>query len=165
MVHQAYLSLGSNIGPEANLPKAIDLLSQRGEILKVSTAWESEAVGSDGPNFLNACVLFATNLSLGELKEQVIHPSEEKLGRKRSDDKYAPRTIDIDIILFNQDSCNDKFWNQAFVVIPLAEIYPEFQNPLTQETIAETATRLRKTIWMERRPEVLNRFNGVRFRS
>jgi 7,8-dihydro-6-hydroxymethylpterin-pyrophosphokinase len=60
---------------------------------------------------------------------------------------------------------NEKFWNQAFVVIPLAEIYPEFRNPLTKGPIAETATRLRQTIWMETRPEVLSQFNRDRFKA
>jgi len=174
-MHQAYLSLGSNIQPEVNLPKAIELLREYGEILKGSNAWESESVGSDGPNFLNACVLFLTPLLYAELKDQVIHPIEAKLGRKRSKDKYAPRTIDIDIVLFDDELCNEKFWKQAFVVIPLAEIYPEYkrstivpvlfgspvdQNPITQENIVETATRLRQKVWMETRPEVLSQFNG-----
>ena len=155
-MHQAYLSLGSNIQPEINLPKAIHLLRETGKILAVSSAWESEAVGSDGPNFLNACVSLSTALSYSELKDQVIHPIEAKLGRIRTEDKYAPRTIDIDIILFDNQLCNEKFWNQAFVMIPLAEIYPAFQNPLTQEGVVDTARRLRRDIWMERRPEVLS---------
>ncbi len=158
-MHQVYLSLGSNIQPRMNLPKAIDLLLEHGKILKVSSAWESEAVGSDGPNFLNACVLFLTSLMYAELKEQVIHPIEAKLGRIRSADKYAPRTIDIDIVIFDDELCNEKFWKQAFVVIPLAEIYPDYQNPTTQESIIETVTRLRHKVWMEIRPEVLSRFN------
>ena len=57
-MHQVYLSLGSNIQPEVNLPRAVELLQEYGKFIKVSRAWESEAVGSDGPNFLNACVLF-----------------------------------------------------------------------------------------------------------
>ncbi|HUE98621.1 MAG TPA: 2-amino-4-hydroxy-6-hydroxymethyldihydropteridine diphosphokinase [Anaerolineales bacterium] len=164
-MHQAYLSLGSNIQPEVNLPGAIELLRKYGHILKVSSAWESEAVGSEGPNFLNACVLFLTPLLPIELKEQVTRPIETILGRKRNEDKYAPRTIDIDIILFDNVSCNDKFWNQAFVVIPLAEIHPEYQSPLTQESIIKTATRLRAEVWMETRPKVLSRFNGSSSRS
>lgn len=163
MDHQVYLSLGSNIKPEKNLPRAIELLSERGKILKVSSAWESEAVGSDGPNFLNACVLFSTPLLYAELKDHITHPIEAELGRKRTEDKYAPRTIDIDIILFDDQSCNDKFWKLGFVVIPLAEIYPSFQNPLTQEPISETATRLRQTTWMEMRPEVLSDVSGYTF--
>jgi 7,8-dihydro-6-hydroxymethylpterin-pyrophosphokinase len=109
--------------------------------------------------------LFTTPLSLVEVKEKVIHPIEAQLGRQRSADKYAPRTIDIDLILFEDESCNDKFWTLAFVVIPLAEIYPNFPNPLTQETIAETATRLRQKVWMETRPEVLSQSNLDRFKS
>lgn len=155
-MHQVYLSLGSNIQPETNLPRALGLLHKYGEIRKISNVWESEAVGSSGPNFLNACALFLTPLSLPELKERVIHPVEASLGRKRTKDKFAPRTIDIDIIIFDNKSCNDKFWNQAFVVVPLAEIYPDFQNPLTHEIITETATRLRQEIWMEARPEILS---------
>jgi 2-amino-4-hydroxy-6-hydroxymethyldihydropteridine diphosphokinase len=164
-VHQAYLSLGSNIQPEMNLPKAIDLLLEYGEVHRVSSAWESEAVGSEGPNFLNACVLFITPLLYPELKEQVIHPIEAKLGRKRSADKYAPRTIDIDIVLFDDQSCNDKFWKQAFVVVPFAEIYPNYQSPLAQESIVETASRLRQKVWMETRPEVLSQFDRSSFQS
>lgn len=164
-MHQAHLSLGSNIQPENNLPKALELLKEAGNILKVSSAWESKAVGPVTPNYLNACILFGTPLPLPELKESVIHPIEAKLGRKRSNDKYAPRTIDIDIIIFDDQSCNEKFWTQAFVVVPLAEIFPGFQNPLTTESISQTATRLRQEIWMETRFEVLSRFTGDHFKT
>lgn len=164
-MHQVYLSLGSNIQPEINLLRAIELLYEYGEIHRVSKAWESEAVGSDGPNFLNACALFATPLLQPEVKEQVIHPIETKLGRKRSADKYAPRTIDIDIVLYDEQLCDAKFWKQAFVVVPLAEIHPDYQNPITQEKIIETAARLRRQVWMETRPGVLARFNGTSRKS
>ncbi len=164
-MHQVYLSLGSNIEPEINLPRAIELLAKHGEVLKLSSAWEFAAVGSDGPNYLNACALFLTPLSIVELKAQVIHPIEAKLGRKRTADKYAPRTIDIDAVLFDDQSCHDKFWKLAFVVIPLAEINAQLQNPVTRESIVETATRLRQNAWMEVRPKVLNSSDGDRFQS
>lgn len=157
-MHLVYLSLGSNIQPEVNLPRAIELLQEYGEIRKVSQAWESEAVGSDGPNFLNACALFSTPLSQPEVKEKVIHSIEAKLERKRTADKYAPRPIDIDIVLFDEQSYDNKYWKQAFVVVPLAEIHPDYPNPIAQERIVETATRLRQSVWMERRPGVLDRF-------
>ena len=164
-MHHVYLSLGSNIEPEINLPRAIELLAEQGEVLRLSRAWESAAVGSDGPNFLNACALFLTPLLLAELKAEVIHPIEAKLGRKRTADKYAPRPIDIDAVLFDGQSCHDKFWKLAFVVIPLAEINPQLQNPVTRKSIIETATRLRQNVWMEVHPEILNRFNSAHFRS
>jgi 7,8-dihydro-6-hydroxymethylpterin-pyrophosphokinase len=95
-----------------------------------------------------------------ELKEEVLLPIESELGRERSADKFAPRTIDIDIVIFDNKSCEDKYWEQAFVVVPLAEIHPEYQNPITQESAVKTATRLRQQVWMETRPEVLSRFKG-----
>lgn len=164
-MHQVYLSLGSNIEPEANLPRAVQLLQEYGEIRKISKAWESEAVGSDGPNFLNACVLFMTPLSQREVKEQIIHSIETKLGRKRTADKYAPRTIDIDIVLFDEQLCDEKFWRQAFVVVPLAEIHPEYKNPVTQESILQTAARLRQEVWIEARPGALEEFKGTSLKS
>ena len=159
--HLAYLSLGSNIEPEANLVKAVERLQRYGKIEKISSAWESGSVGAEGPNFLNACVLLVTPLMQTELKTQVLLPIETELGRRRSADKFAPRTIDIDIVIFDGQSCNDKFWKQAFVVVPLSEIDPEYQNPLTRENITKTATRLRQQVWMERRPEVLSQLNGT----
>jgi 2-amino-4-hydroxy-6-hydroxymethyldihydropteridine diphosphokinase len=165
VVHQVYLSLGSNIQPELHLPQAIELLNEYGEVLKVSNAWESEAVGSDGPNFLNACVLIHTPLLAAELKEKVIHPIEATLGRIRSADKYAPRTIDIDIVLFDDQLCDEKYWQQMFVIIPLAEIYPRYRNPRTNERVLERAKWLRQNVWMKNRPAILRQFSGGNFKS
>jgi 2-amino-4-hydroxy-6-hydroxymethyldihydropteridine diphosphokinase len=158
--HLAYLSLGSNIQPEKNLVRAIQLLQEQGGIESISSAWESKSVGADGPNYLNACIAFATRLPWQELKEEVILPIELQLGRKRTENKYAPRTMDIDIILFDEQSCDEKSWEKAFVVVPLAEIHPHYQNPLRNEPIRETAARLRREIWMETRPEVLSQIGG-----
>jgi 2-amino-4-hydroxy-6-hydroxymethyldihydropteridine diphosphokinase len=114
---------------------------------------------------LNACLAFTTPLSWPELKEEVILPIELQLGRRRTENKYAPRTMDIDIILFDDQSCDEKSWEKAFVVVPLAEIYPRYQNPIKNETIRETADRLRQEIWMETRPEVLSQFGGCLYRA
>jgi len=159
-LHKAYLNLGSNIQPEINLVRAIQNLSECGEVRLVSKAWESRAVGATAPNYLNTCVLFLSPLNKFDLKEKIIRPIEARLGRVRSEDKYIPRTIDIDIILFDDQLKKDGFWNDAFVVIPLAEIYPEYQNPLTRESLTEISTQLREKVWMKARPEVLNQFSG-----
>ena len=156
--HLAYLNLGSNIQPETHLVRAVELLYEYGKVLKVSSAWESKSVGADGPNYLNACLLFKTHVMQIELKESIIRPIEALLGRKRSENKFSPRTIDIDIVLFDNKPYNDKFWRFAFVIVPLAEIYPDYQNPITEEGIAQTATRLRSQVWMETRPNVLGQF-------
>lgn len=164
-IHLAYLSLGSNIQPETNLVTALELLQKYGRLEKISNVWESESVGAVGPNYLNACALLVTPLGPTELKEQALLPIETGLGRRRSANKFAPRTIDIDIVIFDEKSGDDKYWEQAFVVVPLAEIHPDYQNPLTRERITKTATRLRQQVWMETRPEVLKRLNGISSRS
>lgn len=158
--HLAYLNLGSNIEPEINLVKAIKLLHKYGEVQTVSSAWESRSVGAAGPNYLNACASFVSPFMQVELKERIIRPIEAQLGRKRSENKYLPRTIDIDIVLFDDKPYNDKFWKFAFVIVPLAEIYSSYQNPLTREEITQTAARLRREAWIEARPEVLSQFSG-----
>jgi 2-amino-4-hydroxy-6-hydroxymethyldihydropteridine diphosphokinase len=154
--HEAYLNLGSNIEPERNLRQAIHLLQKRGQVKAVSSFWESHAFGSDGPNFLNACLLFLTALGVQELKEQIIRPIEAELGRVRVADRYAPRPIDIDIILFDDEPYSGEFWSNAFVVVPLAELYPDFQHPLHYEKLAQVAGYMRRQTWIEARPDVLD---------
>jgi 2-amino-4-hydroxy-6-hydroxymethyldihydropteridine diphosphokinase len=153
-LHQAYLNLGSNIRPEANLPKAIQLLKNYGEVRETSSVWESRAVGSDGSNFLNACILFGTKLSAGELKETAIGQIEAELGRVRTADKNSPRTIDIDIALFDGSPLNLKTWEYAFVIVPLAELFPDFIHPSKKEKLSQVADEVRKHTWMIRRDDV-----------
>lgn len=157
--HFAYLNLGSNIEPETNLIQAVRLLHEYGDVLKVSSAWESKSVGAKGPNYLNACVLFKSQYMQVKLKERIIRPIEARLGRVRGENKFAPRTIDIDIVLFDEIPYNENFWKYAFVIVPLAEIHPGYQNPILYEPITETATRLRQKVWMETRRGVLSQFS------
>jgi len=154
--HLAYLNLGSNIQPETNLLKAVELLSKYGEILKTSNVWESEAVGTHGPNYLNVCILFRSIFAQNELKEQVTRRIEAQLGRQRTADKYSPRSMDIDTVLFDDRPAPGDFWELAYVVVPLAEIYPELRNPVSDEQVSETASRLRQTAWLEKRQGVLD---------
>lgn len=152
-LHRAYLSLGSNIDAENNLPKAIELLREVGEVVSVSSVWESESVGFDGPNFLNACVLFLTQLQPVELKEKIIRPIEAKLGRIRSEEKNAPRPIDIDILLFDDKPLNTDFWNYAFVTVPLAELLPDFVHPVSGEKLSRFAEQV--SVWIKKRADVV----------
>jgi len=153
--HLAYLNLGSNIQPEMNLPKAVELLSTHGEILQFSQVWESEPVGTTGNNYLNVCVKFKTQHDRFTLKENVLRPIENQLGRERGPNKFAPRSMDIDIILFDDESINDAVWDLAFVVVPLADIYPAYRIANKHETVFEIATRLRREVWLETRRGVL----------
>ncbi|MGC8855896.1 MAG: 2-amino-4-hydroxy-6-hydroxymethyldihydropteridine diphosphokinase [Anaerolineae bacterium] len=150
--HQAYLSLGSNIRPAFYLPRAIEMLKQYGQVTAVSSVWETLPVGSDGPNFLNACVCFVGKYSTPvELKEKVIRPIEATLGRVRGANKYAPRTIDLDIVLFDSEPINIPFWEYAFIVVPLAELLPETAHPTRTSTLREVAQQMQIETWMQKR--------------
>lgn len=153
-LHRAYLSLGSNIEAESNLPKAVKMLQEVGKVEAVSSVWESESVGFDGPNFLNACVLFLTHLGPVEFKEQVIRPIEAKLGRVRSAEKNAPRTIDIDIELYDETPLNADFWEYALVIVPLAELLPDFIHPAKGDALAKVAEQFQSQVWIEKREDV-----------
>jgi hypothetical protein len=63
-------------------------------------------------------------------------------------------------VLFDEKPYNNKFWKFWFVIVPFAEIYTEYQNPLTKESILQTAARLRRKVWMHAHPEVLSQFSG-----
>ena len=147
-LHHAYLSIGSNIEPEVYLPKAIQMLREYGQVMNISSIWESEAVGSDGPNFLNVCVLFLTDLQPVDLKEQIIRPIESRLGRIRYADKNAPRTIDIDIVLFNDMPLNTNYWSYAFVAVPLAELIPDFVHPISGEKLSYFSKQIQSQVWI-----------------
>lgn len=149
-LHRMFLSLGSNIEADVNLPKAIQMLREVGEVNAISSVWESESVGFDGPNFLNACVLFLTPFEPVEFKEKVIRPIESKLGRVRSSEKNAPRTIDIDIVLCDDQPLNVEFWDYAFVIVPLAELIPDFIHPITGEILSKAAQQAQGRVWIER---------------
>lgn len=155
--HHLYLNLGSNLQPEVNLPRAIDLLRPFGQVKAVSTAWESRPVGSGGPNFLNVCVLISTGMTAAAFKETVIRPVESQLGRVRSANPNAPRTIDIDIITIDGEPVRLENWNKPFLVVPLAELSPTLDHPLTGEKLALVSNRLQSEIWISPRPDVVKR--------
>lgn len=153
-LHHAYLSIGSNIEPETYLPKTIQMLRKYGQVMNISSIWESQAVGSDGPNFLNVCVLFLTDLQPVDLKEQIIRPIESKLGRIRYADKNAPRTIDIDIVLFDNMPLNTEYWSYAFVAVPLAELIPDFAHPVSGEKLSSFSEQVQGQVWIAPRVDM-----------
>lgn len=153
-MHRVIFNLGSNLQAELNLPKAIDLLREYGQVTAVSSVWESESVGYEGPNFLNACILFLTELESASLKGRIIRPIEAKLGRIRGADKNAPRPIDIDIVLFDDKPFNTEYWNYAFVAVPLAELIPDFIHPFSGEALSRFSEQVREQTWIVPRPDV-----------
>jgi len=120
-LNKAILILGSNIEPEKNIISAVDLL---GRIMRKSRVWKTESYGSRGPDFLNMAVEIETTMDQDQLKDSMIGCIETTLKRVRTEDKNAPRTIDLDIIIFNGRVVDNDVWNKAFVAIPVSELSP-----------------------------------------
>ena len=138
----ALIGIGSNIDPEINLQSALDRLSEQVSIQQLASIWQTPAVGSDGPDYLNSAVLIESFLSLNHLKTHLLSVIEHDLGRLRSDDKSADRTIDLDILMYDGSCLDDDLWSQAHVAVPAAEIFPCCSNPLSGETLTQAARRL-----------------------
>ena len=145
-MHRAYLALGSNVGDrEEYLEQAVFLLSKTPgvKVIKKSSNYESDAEGpGDQPSYLNAAVEIQTSLDPYKLLD-VIHDSENALGRERDVD-WGPRTIDIDILLYDDLIISDDklqvphplMHERVFVLRPLAEIAPNAVHPALERTIA-----------------------------
>jgi 2-amino-4-hydroxy-6-hydroxymethyldihydropteridine diphosphokinase len=165
LMNRAYLLLGSNVEPDSNLPAAVALLHEHGCVAVVSRVWQSPPVGfAEQPDFLNAAVLFETKLSASELREGPIAFIEDRLQRVRDrDNANGPRTIDVDVVLFNDDVGtfgrvqvpDPDITRRAFIAVPLAEIVPDYRHPVDGRTLAEIAEALAVDIAdMRPRPDV-----------
>lgn len=144
--NQVYIGLGSNINPETNLRAAVEALRQRVQLTALSSAWRSAAVGAPGPDFLNAAAELRTPLDAAALKAEVLAPIEAALGRVRTEDPNAPRTIDLDILIFNGVILDEDIWQHAHLAVPLAEIGAALVNKRSGYSLAEVAAQLRDQV-------------------
>lgn len=140
--HIAYLGLGSNIEPETNLVGAVQALRAQLPILCKSSVWKSPSLGAPGPDFLNAAIKVETSLDSDALRQTLLRPIERWLGRVRSPDKYAPRTIDLDVLIFDSQILDEHIWDYPHLAVPLAECAPGLEAP-TGRPLAEIANEFR----------------------
>jgi len=135
--------LGSNIDPEENLRKAHKILEAgSGAILRCSSVWESISIGFDGPNFLNVIIEVESPFAQRIFKEKAIANIEKELERVRTDNKNSPRTIDIDILIYNSEILDSEIWEYAHIAAPLSELLPDLINPQNQKQLKEILTVL-----------------------
>jgi 2-amino-4-hydroxy-6-hydroxymethyldihydropteridine diphosphokinase len=153
----AYVAVGSNIEPRRNVPAAVEMLCRQVEVCGVSTFYRTPAVGPDGQpravrpdsrragdeDFLNGVLAVRTARPARELKFQVLRAIEDRLARVRSADKYAPRTIDLDVVLYGQAVIDEpdlripaRDLDRPFVALPLLELAPDLVLPRTRQVLA-----------------------------
>ena len=153
------ISLGSNLDPVEHLRRAVEILQSQIPVLQIATAWETPAVGATGPNFYNSAVSLTSEYDPMSLKFRVLRPIEDELGRVRTGDKHAPRTIDLDPIVYGETILEDRLWTYAYLALPISELLPELLHPQTKERLVDIADRLLKLTHPIPHPEVFTVLN------
>lgn len=137
-----YISIGSNINPAENIQCAVKVLRENFSDIQLSPVYESEAVGFSGSNFLNLVVGASTELDVHEANE-LLHKIEDEYGRDRSGPRFSSRTIDLDLLLYDDlvikesglEIPREEITHNAFVLWPLADIAANTLHPEKQQTI------------------------------
>ena len=132
------LSLGSNVQPRRHLHAAVAALAERFGAIAISPAYRTAAVGFDGPAFLNNAVAIETDLDLDTL-DAWAHALEDRHGRDRSGPRFSDRTLDIDVVFYGDLIVEGPGHlriprpelKHAFVIKPLADIAPDFVDPVS----------------------------------
>ena len=163
MNNVVYIALGSNMGERyMYLSQAIELLGAHPaiEIEDVSSVYETDPVGfTEQDCFLNLVIKISTNLLPQELL-MVTQKVENELGRKR-EIKWGPRTIDLDILLYNHENIeaenlivpHPRMFERAFVIVPLMEINQEINRNISRSQVEEMKRREGVTVWKQRNGE------------
>ncbi|MFK8275367.1 2-amino-4-hydroxy-6-hydroxymethyldihydropteridine diphosphokinase [Capnocytophaga cynodegmi] len=156
MKHKVYISLGSNVGDRKSyLQSATNAINQQiGSIIKVSPIYETPAWGFTSNNFYNICLLTETTLSPEKTLQKLLN-IEKELGRVRNanTEGYQPRSIDLDILFFDDKIIktedlqipHPQIQNRKFVLFPLADIAPEKNHPTLQQSVEELIKNTKDT--------------------
>jgi len=115
------VGMGSNIKPEDNLLRAAAALRTEFDNVKFSSVYRSPAVGMDGDDFLNACCVFYSNLAQAEVRRRM-KVLEDAQGRDRSRGSWKPRTIDLDVLMYNGEVMDDELYQYAHAFVPASEL-------------------------------------------
>jgi 2-amino-4-hydroxy-6-hydroxymethyldihydropteridine diphosphokinase len=159
----AFIALGSNIDPETNLPLAAARLSELGNPIAISTVYQNSVIADEPqPDYLNAAVLIETTLDPLVIRDK-LREIEADLGRVRTADKFAPRTIDLDLCILGDRVLDHELLSlpdpdlleRAYLAVTLAELRPDFLHPITGDSLEEIAHELKKDGELNPRSDVV----------
>lgn len=149
---QVFVSIGSNVDRDASIRAGVSELRAEFSSLVLSSVYESEAVGFEGDAFYNLVAAFETDKSIDTVLK-VFSAIEANNGRLRGSEKFAPRTLDLDLLLYGDAVLStqryhvprDEILRYAFVLWPLAELEPDLVHPEVHVSYAELWARFDKT--------------------
>lgn len=145
---RVYLELGSNIMPERNLDLALDHLEKAVKLEKISTVYRTVPIGRYSNFFYNCVVSCLTDLDPLSLKQKVIAPIEAGMGRPVQGRKQADRTIDIDLLIYDDivsrelNLPHEDIFKKPFVAVGLCEIDPDLRIFPTFKTPCEISSEM-----------------------
>jgi 2-amino-4-hydroxy-6-hydroxymethyldihydropteridine diphosphokinase len=153
-LHGACLGLGSNVAPAANLAAAVQRLRLLFPVQAVSSAWQSQAVGVEASDYVNAALLVRTTLAKHDLIA-LLKRAEYDLGRTRILGESTHVPIDIDLLVFDGVVQKADMWDLAYRAIPVAELLPDLASPESGESLSAAASRLSSETRIDNRPDIL----------
>ncbi len=148
---RAFVAVGSNIDPERNVERGLERLARSVRIERLSSFYRtSPADGRNAPPFINGMVELTTAVTPLALKLTVLRPIESELGRQRTDDKYADRTLDLDLVLYGDLVSaspelllpDPELAQRPFLAFPLLELDPELRLPGSRVPLRDLARAL-----------------------
>ncbi|MBF0499734.1 MAG: 2-amino-4-hydroxy-6-hydroxymethyldihydropteridine diphosphokinase [Candidatus Riflebacteria bacterium] len=143
---QVFIAIGANINPAENVLAAVRTLTHQVKVVAISTFFSTQPIGQpDQPMFYNGVLEAKTDILPEILKFNVLRKIENDLGRKRTEDKYAPRTIDLDLILYGDLALqttglilpDPEISTRPFLAFPLYELAPDLILPTLETSLEE----------------------------
>jgi 2-amino-4-hydroxy-6-hydroxymethyldihydropteridine diphosphokinase len=147
-----YVGAGSNVAPEPNLAHAVAQLARAFPGARFSPWYRNRAVGFEGGDFINLVAAFDTDLPLHAVLAK-LHAIEALCGRERNAPRWAPRSMDLDVLLYGDLVCDEPglklprpdLLKRAYMLGPLAALAPEVMHPTARLTIGELWRRFDRT--------------------
>lgn len=141
---EVFVAAGSNVRPRENLRRALGLLHETWPALRASQAWRNPAVGFEGEDFINLVIGFHTDLPLPAVLER-LHAAEAACGRPRAAPKWAPRSMDLDVLLYGDEVGEfpgavlprPDLVRRPYMLGPLAELAPGLRHPTLRRSVGE----------------------------
>jgi 2-amino-4-hydroxy-6-hydroxymethyldihydropteridine diphosphokinase len=141
---QVYVAAGSNIEPKRNLARAVGEIERQFPGVRFSPWYRNTAAGFEGDDFVNLVAGFATELPLSDVLER-LHAIETLCGRPRDAPRWAPRSMDLDVLLYGDLVCDEAavklprpdLLRRAYMLGPLAALAPQVLHPTAGRTIGE----------------------------